>query len=587
MNRVETTVYDVAICGAGLAGLTLARQIKRALPHASILLMDRLTRPLPTAAFKVGESSVEIGAHYLGEKLGLSEYFDRSHFHKLGLRYFFGDTHGSFEKRPEFGLSHFPKVNSYQMDRGVLESDLRQMNADMGIELMEGVGVQDILLSEDGTPHQVVVQNRENRQVRHIQARWVVDATGRRRLLQKKLGLARERTGPQCSASWFRYEGQLNLDDMAGPDQAEWHARVPDRKRYFSTNHLMGPGYWVWFIPLAPDSTSVGIVTHTDVVPFKEHNTFERSMQWLRTNEPAVADFLEGREPLDFKVMRHYSHTSRQVFSEQRWACVGESGVFADPFYSPGTDMIGFANTITTEMIRLDFEGELTAKQVSGYNQFLIGFNDSLTDNIQFGYPFFGHATVSAAKLLWDFTAAWSFVCPQMFNSFYLDAEKSAQVRSVTAPYFFLARRLQQMLADWAALSPGRLTFEFIDYLSLEFLHKLRQRNLQTGKNLAELLADQEENMARVEELAQVLFLLAVEDVMPEFLDRIPEPIWLNPWAMSLKPERWEKDGLFRPKSQPRDLSEMRQQIRSMFKLKETSSMTSPVEEPLELVTAE
>ena len=570
MTDIDTPeFYDVAICGAGLAGLTLARQLKRAMPDISIVLMDRLTRPLPAAAFKVGESSVETGAHYLGAKLGLSEYFDTSHFHKLGLRYFFGDTQGALADRPEFGLSHFPQVNSYQIDRGVLESDLRQMNADMGIHLIEGVSVQDVLLSEDGAPHKVVVQKRDDRQVQQIQARWVVDATGRRRLLQKKLGLAKERMGPQCSAAWFRYAGRLDLDDLVSPQDAEWHNRVPDRGRYFSTNHLMGPGYWVWLIPLAPDSTSVGIVTREDVQPFDEYNTYERSMQWLRTHEPALADFLAGREYLDFKVMRHYSHTSRQVFSHERWACVGEAGVFSDPFYSPGSDMIGFANTITTEMIRLDLRGELTPKQVNDYNQFLIGFNDSLTDNIQLGYPFFGHATVSAAKLVWDYAAAWSFVCPQMFNSFFLDTEKSAQIRGVTAPFFFLARRLQQLLGEWAARSPGQLSFKFFDYLSLDFLYKLRQRNLQMDKSMAELIADQAENMARVEELAQVLFLLAVEDVMPECLAHFSEPIWINPWAMSLKPERWEKDGLFQPKSEPRDLSAMREQIRSIFHLKE------------------
>ena len=73
-----------------------------------------------------------------------------------------------------------------------------------------------------------------------------------------------------------------------------------------------------------------------------------------------------------------------------------------------------------------------------------------------------------------------------------------------------------------------------------------------------------------LEELVQVIFLLAVEDTMPEKLADFPEPIWLNAEAISLEPERWEADGLFQPKSQPRDLTPLRNQIMNLYILKST-----------------
>ena len=54
--------YDVAILGGGLAGLSLALQLKRQRPETRVLVTDKRTEPAPDAAFKVGESSVEIGA---------------------------------------------------------------------------------------------------------------------------------------------------------------------------------------------------------------------------------------------------------------------------------------------------------------------------------------------------------------------------------------------------------------------------------------------------------------------------------------------------------------------------------------------
>ena len=55
----------------------------------------------------------------------------------------------------------------------------------------------------------------------------------------------------------------------------------------------------------------------------------------------------------------------------------------------------------------------------------------------------------------------------------------------------------------------------------------------------------------KVEEFAQVVFLLILEDIMPEKLAMFPEPIWLNAWAMSLNSNNWQEDGLFEPHSAP------------------------------------
>ena len=102
-----------------MAGLALARQLKLQLPQISVVLLDKISRPLPEAAFKVGESTTEAGAYYLAEILQLSNYFRQSHLSKLGFRFFFGDARGPFQERPEFGLSEFPVVFS-KMPRSIL-----------------------------------------------------------------------------------------------------------------------------------------------------------------------------------------------------------------------------------------------------------------------------------------------------------------------------------------------------------------------------------------------------------------------------------------------------------------------------------
>ena len=63
--------YDVVILGGGLAGLTLSLQLKRAKPGISVLVLERRETEASTAAHKVGESTVELGTHYLREVLDL------------------------------------------------------------------------------------------------------------------------------------------------------------------------------------------------------------------------------------------------------------------------------------------------------------------------------------------------------------------------------------------------------------------------------------------------------------------------------------------------------------------------------------
>ena len=76
-------------------------------------------------------------------------------------------------------------------------------------------------------------------------------------------------------------------------DDPAWHARISSGRRELSTNHLMGPGYWVWLIPLASDSISIGIVADAQTHPFDGFNRFERALDWLRRREPQCASAVE------------------------------------------------------------------------------------------------------------------------------------------------------------------------------------------------------------------------------------------------------------------------------------------------------
>src|SRR5215510_2307980 len=116
--------HDVIIFGGGLAGLTLSIQLRQRFPELDILVLERKQHPLPEAAHKVGESSVEIGANYFSKVLGLEEHLKTRQLRKFGLRFFFSEGRRDVDQVVELGGDTYPPTPCYQLDRGIFENFL-------------------------------------------------------------------------------------------------------------------------------------------------------------------------------------------------------------------------------------------------------------------------------------------------------------------------------------------------------------------------------------------------------------------------------------------------------------------------------
>src|SRR5690554_4702797 len=189
-------------------------------------------------------------------------------------------------------------------------------------------------------------------------------------------------------------------------------------ERWKSTNHMCGPGYWFWLIPLASDSHSLGIVCDAKMHPLETMKTHEKAMDWLRRHQPRAARALERPEHRlqDFLFLRHFSYGCKQVYSGQRWALTGEAGLFLDPFYSPGSDFIAISNTYVCDLVARDREGAPVAPWAEIYQQLYRSFYDSMMPIYQDQYALFGDARVMPVKIIWDYTYYWALLGPLFFS---------------------------------------------------------------------------------------------------------------------------------------------------------------------------
>ncbi len=461
--------HDVAIVGGGVAALTLALEMRRARPQTRVLIIAPNTHPVPEITHTVGESTVEIAAHYLRDRLGLADHLHTSQIRKMGLRMFFShDGNTDIARRMELGSSTFTPQVTYQIDRGRLENELNRRCLSEGVEITSG-RVRSVELGLSDCPHTLSVQRGDT--TTHTTARWVVDASGRNRTLPRQLELRRANEH-HCNAVWLRVATEIDLGQWSV--DPSWQARLIEGDRAMSTNHLMGEGYWVWLIRLASGSTSVGIVADPAYHAFDRFNTLAKAQSWLREYEPQCAAVLAEHEHLikDFRVMKHYSHSATKVYdARDRWCLTGDSGIFLDPLYSSGLDLIAIGNGLITDIITRELDGEDVVAR-SGINDSLFR---SLTDmwlNVYCNqYTLMGSPAVMSAKVIWDIAFYWGFLGFLYSNGRFVSVADDPEVVPHLEGLIELSNRMQRFFREWAGVETARPSAQFVDlYSPLNFM---------------------------------------------------------------------------------------------------------------------
>ncbi len=501
-NPSSASPVRAVVLGGGLAGLSLALQLKQRLPALEVVVLERRLHPVPVAAHKVGESTVEIGAHYFANVLGMKTHLQAAQLKKFGFRFFFNDGRPDLETVTELGASTFLSTPAWQLDRGIFENELGRVAVAQGIVFLDGAMVRSVTLADPAQKDSLhSVRYDHGGQSHEISARWLFDASGRAGLLKRKLGLA-QTNEHNANAVWFRIDERIDINDWS--DDAPWLARCNPPHRWLSTNHLCGDGYWVWLIPLASGSHSVGIVCDAAMHPLEGMNTFDKAMEWFAVHQPRLhAELDRRRDKLqDFAFFKDFSYGCKQVFDGPgRWALTGEAGLFLDPFYSPGSDFIAISNTFITELVAKDTAGERVGMVADIYQSIYFSLYRTMLPIYTDQYRIFGNAEVMPVKVLWDYTYYWGVMCQLYFQGAMTDLGAMGQLQQPLAGVQRLNVAVQDFLRAWDTAGRASDGPRMLDQASLPWFAELN-RSLTDSLDTAALVLRLRANVAQLDTLA-------------------------------------------------------------------------------------
>lgn len=408
--------YDVVILGGAFSGASAAILLRRDRPDLSVLVVER------AEAFdaKVGEATTEMSGMFLTRRLAMWEHLEREHLPKEGLRYWFhNDKVRGHAEASEAGAFQRSTVPSFQLRRDVLDEHLLATAVAEGAELLRPARIREVELGtfdhrvtfERVPSARVAPQQEGEAETETISCRWVLDATGRATFLGKRLGLIERNREHPTAAVWCRWEGVRHLDDVAARGPVSF-SRGNVGSRRLATNHYMGFGYWVWFIPLGNGETSIGVVFDTRLVHLDRGKDLAGDYLAFLKAIPAAAELLEGAsmKAEDLRTFSNLAYVTRQYMGDG-WALLGDAAAFLDPYYSPGLDHAAFTAEATVEIVKAQSSGEDVAARISEHNEtFLRSYHRFFQSIYKDKYFYMGEHDLLSASFLIETAQYYLFV---------------------------------------------------------------------------------------------------------------------------------------------------------------------------------
>lgn len=318
--------YDVAIIGGGPGGSTTGSLLRKYHPGLRVLVLERERFPRD----HIGESQLPPISAVLDE-MGCWDKVEAANFPiKVGGTFRWGKHPelwhfeflplSEFKDEPRPGKYRgFRQQCAFQVDRSVYDKILLDHAAEFGCEVREEAQVVEVLRTGDRVDG---LRVRANGADTVVTARYYVDASGNAAVLRRAMGVKTDcPTKLKNIAIWDYWTN------------TEWAAHIGVGGTRIQVLSL---GYgWLWFIPIGPTRTSLGLVCPAEYYKQSGKTPEDLYATAVRSDERVAALTAKGSRRGTVSTTNDWSFLSERTYGEN-WFLVGETAGFADPILSAG-----------------------------------------------------------------------------------------------------------------------------------------------------------------------------------------------------------------------------------------------------------
>ena len=335
--------YDAIVIGGGPAGATTATVLAQ---HGRrVLLLERESFP----RYHIGESLMPY-TWFSFERLGVLDWLKQSGS-PIKHSVQFVSTSGKISQPFYFfeTIKH-ECASTWQILRSDFDKMMLENAAAKGAEVRQGATVRDVLMEGDrvvGVEADIAGSDRETHR-----AKVVVDATGRDTLMASRLGWKRRDPDLNKIAIFTYFAGAMR--DPGLDEGATTVAYIPDKG-------------WFWYIPLANDTISVGVVAEHDYL-YRETRDPEMIFQreakgcrWIREH------LAPGTHQGPMRVTGEFGYHATAAAGDG-FCLVGDAFSFLDPVFSSGVFLALKSGELAADAIHAALDdGDVTATAFDDY----------------------------------------------------------------------------------------------------------------------------------------------------------------------------------------------------------------------------
>ncbi len=347
---------QVLVLGGGHAGATTAALCAQ--NGLDTILLEREKGP----RFHIGESLMP-DTYWTLKRLGVLDQLKASrHTVKYSVQ-FVTDT--GKESQPFYFFENNPHecAQTWQVVRSEFDSMLVENAAKHGATVLQGARALDVITCPDN-PRKVTGARVHQQGFGEfdIHADVVVDATGQSSLISNKFNLKVADPMLRNASVWTYYKGASR---EGGLDEGATLVLALQKKKG-----------WFWYIPLADDIVSVGVVGPIDYLMKGRGDAETIFQEELERCPGAKRRVMPGQRVTGFYTTKDFSYKSSQLAGDG-WVLVGDAFGFLDPVYSSGVFLALKSGEFAADSIRAAFDsGDFSGQRLGSWGpQFLQGMD--------------------------------------------------------------------------------------------------------------------------------------------------------------------------------------------------------------------